>query len=147
MKNIHILAIFIVLMVTTGFSGFLYGKKVSAKRYNDHFFDLFMSSIAINLKNDIEVINLINKNQNSNAVKRLEGSIDINLSSLSAYTEKEHRNPDLDILEAISFAQKYIDESSTYKTIPNIETSVKKTLDYVKKQKGINDKPPESINE
>lgn len=140
MKNINILAIFIVLLLTTGFSGFLYGKKVSAKRYNDHFFDLFMSSIAINLKNDIEVIKLINNNQTSNAIKRLEGSIDINLSSLSAYTEKEHRNPDLDIIEAIYMAKKYIDDSSTYKTIYNLEISVKKTLDFIENHKNINTK-------
>ena len=92
-----------------------------------------MSSIAINLRNDIETINLIKNNHTSNAIKRLEGSIDINLSSLSAYTEKEHTNPDIEILEAIYLAKNYIDESSTYKTISNLENSVQTTLDYIDK--------------
>jgi hypothetical protein len=128
----------IALVVTVVFvfiSGVVMGDYRADKRFDKHFNNIFISQNAADVRHQVRLLELIQSGDYVKSKKLLESFLDIRLASLAPYVIKIPVNSDEnfnDVINAIKLAKKYREKYPEHQLIPNIENSVKKTMDFVK---------------
>jgi hypothetical protein len=129
----------VIALVATVVCAFIGGIEVgnyrTSKCLNKNFLKSLHTLYASEITGYVTFLELIKAKDYETAQKRQEALLAVGLSSLAPYVNNPPDNPDEGddkIIEAIKIAKKYREKYTDHQLIPNIENSVKKTLDYVK---------------
>ena len=87
---------------------------------------------STNIEVRITLLELLNSGDVATVQKRLEALVDNDLAQLTLYVNSPPLKFDTDVIKAIKIAKKYREKHPEHRINPNIEKSVKKTLDFVK---------------
>jgi hypothetical protein len=105
------------------------------KRVDTYFNKIFISQNTADVRHQIQLLELAQAGDYIKLKKMLESFLDIRLASLAPYVIKLPINSDdnyNDVIETIKIAKTYREKYPEHQLIPNIENSVRKTLDFVK---------------
>lgn len=125
----------ILIVSVAALSIFIVGIKIgnynTSNRLNSYFSNLLYLGTATEIKTRIILLELLKRDDEATAQKRLEALVDADLSYLALYVNNLPEFPDKDIVDAIRTVKKYRKKYPEHRINHVIENSVKKTLDFV----------------
>ena len=113
-------------------AGVSFGGDKTSEKSDKYISDVLLPKVAsTNIEVRITLLELLNSGDVATVQKRLEALVDNDLAQLTLYVNNPPLKLDTDVIEAIKIAKKYREKYPEHRINPNIEKSVKKTLDFV----------------
>ena len=136
-KILFILSLTVVFGLAGVFGGYL-GSRITEKRVEREFEDLFYRSIAAEMALRTAILRNIRNGETDKALRSMEALLDGNLITLSYYGDLPAERQRKEVFEALKRAKTYRTEYPSTASIDNVVKSINRALELADTEAGKN---------